>query len=94
MLELALVEALVVAPKPDEVWSASTPPHQSVGLDDLARGGRPTDARFGGTSQRPQVQIPLGSRAKQAMAHRVGFSLPVGQEGAGQVVAPDQMFTS
>lgn len=59
-------------PSPMRWWSASTPPHQSVGLDDLARGGRPTDARFGGTSQRPQVQIPLGSRARQAMAHRVG----------------------
>ena len=90
VLEIALVDVPVVAPKSDQVVvrieAAPINPSDLIILLGAAAGNL-AEARFGGTPQRPCVQIPLGSGARQAMARRIGLPLPVGQEGAGHVVS-------
>ena len=44
-------------------------------------------ASVGGTGERPAVTVQLSDGARRALAARVGQSLPVGNEGAGTVVA-------
>ncbi|ORA10376.1 hypothetical protein BST14_20440 [Mycobacterium arosiense ATCC BAA-1401 = DSM 45069] len=87
-LEIAVVQTPVPQPGPDEVIVRidAAPIHPSdtmvlLGSADLTR------ARFGGTPDRPRVEIPLSPAARHAMSHRTGVPLPAGQEGAGVVVA-------
>lgn len=94
-LEIAVVQTPIMLPGPDEVTVRidAAPIHPSdtmvlLGSADLAR------ARFAGTPDRPRVEIPLTPAARDAMSHRAGVTVPVGQEGAGVVVAagPDSTW--
>jgi len=87
-LELSLVDVEIPDPGPDEVVVRveATPLNPS----DLALLLGPADmstAKVSGTEERPVVtaQIPEGLR--KTVAGRVGESLPLGNEGAGVVVA-------
>ena len=53
----------------------------------LLAGANVASAVVEGTSDRPVVTAPLADGALRALAARVGQSLPVGNEGAGTVVA-------
>ncbi|OJU79786.1 MAG: NADH oxidase, partial [Solirubrobacterales bacterium 70-9] len=78
----------VRAPGPDEVVvrieAAPVNPSdliQMFAFGDVAR------AEFGGSAERPVVTVPLSVEAAGAVAGRVGWAMPVGNEGAGTVVA-------
>ena len=87
-LELSLVELPTPAPGPDEVLVRveATPLNPSdlgllFGLADM------TAARQSGTVDRPVVTTGLSEGTLKAMAGRIDQSLPVGNEGAGTVIA-------
>jgi len=87
-LELSLIEVPVPAPGESEVVVRveATPINPSdLGL--LLGPADPAAMTTGGTVQRPVVTAPLSPAALRALAARVGESLPVGNEGAGVVVA-------
>lgn len=87
-LVLSLDELPVPTPGPDEVLvqieaAPINPSDQGLLLAsaDFSR------ATWGGTAQRPVVSAPLSAAALAALAGRVGQPMPVGNEGAGRVVA-------
>ncbi len=87
-LELSLVSVATPAPAADEVLIRieATPINPSdIGL--LFGAGDMAVAAFSGTALAPVVTAPVPERAMKAMAGRLGQSLPVGNEGAGTVVA-------
>lgn len=87
-LRLTLAEVPVPEPAADEVLvkiQASPINPSDLGL--LLAGADPASARAGGTAEAPVVTAPLPEGAQRAAAARVGQSLPVGNEGAGLVVA-------
>jgi NADPH:quinone reductase-like Zn-dependent oxidoreductase len=88
VLELSLVDTPLAAPAADEVVVRieATPINPSdigllFGAADLAT------LQVTGTADRPQVRASIPARAMPAMAGRVGQALPVGNEGAGVVIA-------
>jgi NADPH:quinone reductase-like Zn-dependent oxidoreductase len=88
VLELSLAEVPVQAPGPGEVLVRveATPINPSdLGL--LLAGADVGDANVAGSPDRPVVTIPLSSAIMAASAARVGQSMPVGNEGAGVVIA-------
>ncbi len=88
VLELALVEIPTPQPGPDEVLvrvEASPLNPSDLGL--LLPAADPTTARAGGTPDRPVVTANIVREAMPMLAARFGESLPVGNEGAGVVVA-------
>jgi len=87
-LELSLMEIEVPEPGPDEVIVGveATPLNPS----DLALLLGPADissARLSGSPQRPVVTADIPSKFMKMVAARLGQSLPVGNEGAGTVIA-------
>tara|TARA_R110002110_G_scaffold66978_1_gene183010 strand:+ start:100810 stop:101937 length:1128 start_codon:yes stop_codon:yes gene_type:complete len=87
-LELSLVEIDVPQPGPDEVLveMQATP----INPSDLALLLGPADLqtlRFDGTDERPVVTADIPEKLMKMVAGRVDQSLPVGNEGAGKVVA-------
>jgi len=87
-LTLSLAEVPVPAPGPDEVLIQlqATPINPSdIGL--LLGAADMASAVLSGSSARPVLTANIPERGKQAMAGRIGQSLPVGNEGAGLVVA-------
>ncbi len=87
-LEVSLVEVEIPDPGPDEVIVCveATPLNPS----DLALLFGPADmstARVSGTAERPVVTADIPQGLMKIVAGRVGESLPVGNEGAGVVVA-------
>ena len=87
-LELSLVEIETPALADDEVLvrvDASPINPSDIGL--LFGAADMAAARYSGTAARPVVTAPIPERARAGMAGRVGQSLPVGNEGAGLVVA-------
>ena len=87
-LELSLHEVPTPEPAADEVLVRieATPINPSdIGL--LFGAADMATARFSGTPARPVVSAQVPERAMKSMAARVGQSLPVGNEGAGTVVA-------
>ncbi len=87
-LELSLEDVAVTPPGPDEVVVKvqATPINPSdlgllVGPADLSA------AVQGGTKDRPTVTAMVGEAGLRAMKPRIGQFLPVGNEGAGIVVA-------
>ena len=87
-LELSLAEVPVKAPGPDEVVVRveGTPINPSdLGL--LVGGADMSTAKQGGTKERPTVTADVPEGGLRAMKARLGQSLPVGNEGAGVVVA-------
>jgi NADPH:quinone reductase len=87
-VELFLETVEVPAPGPGEVVvrvEASPINPSDLGL--LLAGADVTAAVSGGTAGRPVVMAPLPDAAMRAMGGRVGIPMPVGNEGAGTVVA-------
>jgi len=87
-LELSLVEVPVAAPGENEVVVRieATPINPSdLGL--LLGPADPAAMTVSGPPHAPVVTAPLSPGAMRALAARVGESLPVGNEGAGVVVA-------
>ncbi len=87
-LRVALVEVDTPTPRPDDVVVRidATPINPSdLGL--LLAGADLSTAERSGTDDLPVVTATLSAAAAAAQAGRVGQSLPVGNEGAGTVVA-------
>lgn len=87
-LELSLVSTPTLSPAADEVVMQveATPINPSdIGL--LFGAADMSTAKYSGTAQLPVVTATVPERAVKAMAGRLGQSLPVGNEGAGIVVA-------
>jgi NADPH2:quinone reductase len=87
-LELSLVETPVSAPEPDEVLlrvEASPINPSDIGL--LFGAADMSTAVHGGTPQRPVLTAKVPERFMKGMAGRLGQSMPVGNEGAGVVIA-------
>jgi NADPH2:quinone reductase len=87
-LELSLIEFAMPDPAPDEVIVRveATP----INPSDLALLLGPADistARLGGSAERPVVTADIPAMFMKLVAARVGQSLPVGNEGAGTVIA-------
>lgn len=88
ILELSLVDVPVPSPKPNQVVirvEASPINPSDLGL--LLAGADLSTAAVSGPIDRPVVTANIAEGAMRVMAARVGTSLPVGNEGAGTVVA-------
>lgn len=87
-VELSLVEVPVPAPQGDELLlRVEAAPINPSDLALLLATADPANGTYGGSAERPTVTLPLDDRTMRALAARVGQSLPVGNEGAGVVVA-------
>jgi NADPH:quinone reductase-like Zn-dependent oxidoreductase len=87
-LHLSLVKVAVAEPGDDEVVVRidATPINPSdIGL--LVGAADMTAATFAGSGAGATVTAPIPAHAQRAMASRAGQSLPVGTEGAGEVIA-------
>jgi NADPH:quinone reductase-like Zn-dependent oxidoreductase len=87
-VELTLVTTPTPEPKPDEVVvrvEASPINPSDLGL--LLAGADIGAAKASGSAKEPVVTAPVPPEMMRAMAARVGQSLPVGNEGAGTVIA-------
>src|ERR1039458_1401481 len=87
-LEISLQEVAVSEPQPNQVVirvEASPLNPSDLGL--LFAGADMSKATVSGTVESPLVTVPIDGGAMRALAGRVGESLPVGNEGAGNVVA-------
>ncbi|MEO8653787.1 MAG: zinc-binding dehydrogenase [Ramlibacter sp.] len=87
-LELSLAEIPVPAPNADEVLvriEASPLNPSDLGL--LFGAADMATLKASGTASRPVVKARVPEAAMKAMAGRVGQAMPVGNEGAGVVVA-------
>lgn len=88
-LELTLAEVPMPRPAtPDEVvvrMEAAPLNPSDLGL--LFGGADMTKAQPSGSADRPVITAPISAPVMVAMAARVGESMPVGNEGAGTVVA-------
>lgn len=86
-LQLSLTRVPVAEPGPDEVLVRidATPINPSdIGL--LFGAADMRNAKFSGSGDEVKVVAPIPEASRRAMAARVGQSLPVGNEGAGEVV--------
>ncbi len=87
-LELSLVEVPLAPLDPDQVLvRVEAAPINPSDLGLLIAGADMDSASVGGTPDRPIVTAPLPEGAVRRLAARVGHLLPVGNEGAGTVVA-------
>jgi NADPH:quinone reductase len=87
-LELSLADVPLPSLASDEVLvRVEAAPINPSDLGLLLAGADLASAVVEGTSERPVVMISLVDGALRSMAARVGKSLPVGNEGAGTVVA-------
>ena len=87
-LEISLAEVEVPDPGPDEVLVRidATPINPSdMGL--LIGPADPTTFRASGSAERPVLTADVPEAAMRMVAARVGKSMPVGNEGAGEVIA-------
>ncbi|MFT4100491.1 MAG: zinc-binding dehydrogenase [Burkholderiaceae bacterium] len=87
-LEVSLVETDVAAPGPDQVLIRvdATP----INPSDLGLLFGPADlgtVRFSGRDEQPVVTARIPDRLMRGLSQRVGRSMPVGNEGAGVVIA-------
>ena len=87
-LEVSLAEVPIPEPGPGEVLvRLEAAPVNPSDLGLLFAAADMTQAVASGTRERPVVTAPIAAGAMKAMAPRVGASMPVGNEGAGVVVA-------
>lgn len=94
-LELSLHEVAVPAPAADEVVvRVEASPINPSDLGVLIPGADMSAATVTGTAERPVLTAPLPTGALTGLAARVGTSLPVGNEGAGTVVAAGESEAS
>ena len=87
-LELSLAEIILPEPTGDQVLvriEASPINPSDLGL--LLGPADMSQATVSGTADRPVITAPVPPRAMAAMAARVDQSMPVGNEGAGTVIA-------
>ena len=87
-LELSLQTVTLAPPAPSEVVvriEAAPITPSDIGL--LVGAADMSSARLSGTPEKPIVTAPLAEAAMRSMAGRLNASLPVGNEGAGVVVA-------
>ena len=87
-IQISLEVVDVPVPRPDQVlirMGAAPVNPSDLGL--LFAGADLSNATAGGSADRPVITAPLPPPAARAAAARVGQSLPVGNEGAGTVVA-------
>jgi NADPH2:quinone reductase len=87
-LELSLQEAAVPAPKDSEVVvRVEAAPLNPSDIGVLFAGADPASAKFEGSQDLPVIRAQLSPAAMRALAARADVSMPVGNEGAGVVVA-------
>jgi NADPH:quinone reductase len=87
-IQVRIEEVDVPVPGPDQVLiRMGAAPINPSDLGLLYAGADLSNATAGGTAERPVIMAPLPPAAVRATAARVGQSLPVGNEGAGTVVA-------
>ncbi len=87
-VQLSLEDVEVPVPERGQVVvRVEAAPINPSDLGLLFAGADMTQATAGGTAARPVVTAPLPPAAARSAATRVGQSLPVGNEGAGTVVA-------
>ncbi len=87
-LELSLDLVPVPEPGPDEVViRVEAAPLNPSDMGLLFAGADMAAAVASGTAERPVVTAPVPDAAMRALAGRVGTPMPVGNEGAGTVVA-------
>src|ERR1700755_1903785 len=87
-LELSLVEVAVPTPAANEVVvRVEAAPINPSDLGLLIPGADMSTATVQGTAERPIVTASLGTGALAGLSARVDQPLPVGNEGAGTVVA-------
>ncbi len=87
-LELFLDNVPVSAPRPDEVLiRVEAAPLNPSDMGLLFAGADMAAAVASGSAQRPVVTAPIPDAAMRGLARRVGTPMPVGNEGAGTVVA-------
>ena len=87
-VEVALVRVPVPHPQADEVVvRIEASPINPSDLRVLLAGADVTRVRAGGTAELPSVRAPLAPGPLRMAAARVGEAMPVGNEGAGVVVA-------
>lgn len=86
-LQLSLMRVPVADPGPDEILVRidATPINPSdIGL--LFGAADMRHAKFSGSGDEVRVTAPIPEAFRRSMAARVGQSLPVGNEGAGEVI--------
>jgi NADPH:quinone reductase-like Zn-dependent oxidoreductase len=94
-VELSLADIEVPAPEPHQVVvRVEAAPINPSDMGLLLAGADVSQATAGGTPDRPVVTVPISAAAARAGAARVGQSLPVGNEGAGTVVASGTSATA
>jgi NADPH2:quinone reductase len=87
-VELSLASVEVPEPGPTEVLiRLEAAPINPSDLGLLLAGADVSAATVTGSADRPVVTAPLPDAAMRVMAGRVGIPMPVGNEGAGTVVA-------
>ncbi|MGO8961738.1 MAG: zinc-binding dehydrogenase [Streptosporangiaceae bacterium] len=87
-VQLSLDTVEVPAPGPGEVLvRVEAAPINPSDLGLLLAGADVTAAVSSGPADRPVVTVPLPDAAMRGMRARIGISMPVGNEGAGTVVA-------
>ena len=87
-LELSLDLVPVAEPGPDEVViRVEAAPLNPSDMGLLFGGADMAAAEASGSAERPVVTAPIPDAAMRGLAARVGTPLPVGNEGAGTVVA-------
>lgn len=87
-LEISLAQVEFPAPGPDEVLvRVEAAPINPSDLALLVGPADPATFRQGGTVQRPVLTADIPAAAMRLVAGRLNQSLPVGNEGAGVVVA-------
>ena len=94
-LELSLQQVPIPVPSANEVLvrvEASPINPSDLGL--LLAGADMTTAHVAGTPERPVITAPLTEDMLRALSARVDRSLPVGNEGAGTVVAAGSSSTA
>ena len=90
-LELSLLDVPVPTPGPNEVLvRVEAAPINPSDLGVLIPGADMTTATVEGAPDRPVVTASLGAGALAGLSARIGKPLPVGNEGAGTVVAAGQ----
>jgi NADPH:quinone reductase-like Zn-dependent oxidoreductase len=87
-LQLSLIDVRLPPLKPGEILvRVEAAPINPSDLGLLLAGAELAATSVEGTSDRPVVTAPLPNGALRVLSGRVGKSLPVGNEGAGTVVA-------
>jgi NADPH2:quinone reductase len=85
-MELSLQTTSIAPPGPDEIIvRIEAAPINPSDLGLLLANADWSHAKVSGTAQQPTLTAALSATAVQALAARIGISMPVGNEGAGTV---------